>query len=645
MSNQADTWRNLFPYNPRPLQIDFIESVMKELGPSKHIVIEAANGVGKTISALTSVIPYARKNGLKIIYMARTHSQIDRVLEELQKIAVHEKINGVAMRGREAFCLNPLVMKFAKDNHAVQIMCTQLKSSKKCEFYNNMQNETILLPVLKDLTSEPATADHIYDLCQSANICPAETARKLFMEVEVIACSYLYIFDPMIRPTFLEQIDAELQDLILIIDEAHNLPEMVNNISSDNLSSYSFSGAIREARSNARDDFIKFMESCVTYLNQQNKKMRKYQENPLDPGKFLEEMELDCGEDLDDEFFKDMFQLGEAIRFRLAKAGKEPRSYIGRIGQFFMRFYDSIGKKDFTHSLNKQNFQDSRDSYVTLNLDSLDSSKVTYPVFLNVHSSISTSGTIGDSQAYLKLTGLDRLSVFTKHLSSPYSRGNINAFILKGVTTEYNKRSPQMWTQIVESIAAMANETPANVGVFTPSYQILRELIKYGLESKIDKPIYQANIGMSSTDNDKLVEKFKRMATRGGAVLCSVLGGRSSEGADFPGELMQSVAVVGIPYAPPSNKSKNHINYLNTQFPGSGRLLAYQIPAINRASQAAGRPVRSLDDRAFILLMDHRYAWSSVKNLLPVWLQENLDIIENDTSLIAKKANSFFKQN
>jgi len=64
----------------------------------------------------------------------------------------------------------------------------------------------------------------------------------------------------------------------------------------------------------------------------------------------IEEIELSCNEDLDDEFFAEMMDLGETIRFRLAKQGKEPRSSLGRIGEFFFRLYDSIGKNDFSHS-------------------------------------------------------------------------------------------------------------------------------------------------------------------------------------------------------------------------------------------------------------------------------------------------------
>ncbi|MHA2275632.1 MAG: helicase C-terminal domain-containing protein, partial [Candidatus Kariarchaeaceae archaeon] len=538
---QEPKWAAFFPYDPRPVQTGIINTIVKQLSQKTHMVLESANGTGKTIAALAAVLPYAKENKLKIVYLARTHSQIDRVLEELQQISLSTKVSGIAMRGRESYCLNPLVKKYAKNNHAVHIMCNQLKTAKKCIYSTNMNDEAKLLPVLQNLSSRPATAEYVMDLAEAAEICPADTARKLLMEVDVIACSYLYLFDEVIRPTFLDQLDCELQDIIVIIDEAHNLPEMVNNIASDNLSSFSLSGAKREARNNDRYDFISFMDACVEYLQKKNRKMSLHQETAIDPAYFLEEIELECNEDLDDEFFAEMMDLGETIRYRLAKQGKEPRSSLGRIGEFFYKLYDSIGKKDFSHSLQKQKFSESRDTFVTLNLNSLDPSKVIFPVLRDCHVSISMSGTIGDPDAYQMLTGVDKLNSMSNLFPSPYNKKNIQCYAIKELTTLYNRRSPIMWTNMVKAISALANETPTNMGIFTPSYSILRELMNHGLEREIDKPIIEIKIGMSSNENDKLVEKFKSLADKGGAILCSVLGGRSSEGADFPGEYMQSV--------------------------------------------------------------------------------------------------------
>ncbi|MHA2170156.1 MAG: helicase C-terminal domain-containing protein [Candidatus Kariarchaeaceae archaeon] len=642
IETSPETWETYFPYKPRPLQQSFVKIISKNLDRKCHMVLEAANGAGKTIAVLASLLPYVRANNLRIVYTARTHSQIDRVIEELENISENIPVGGIALRGRESYCLNSMVKKHAKGNQAVHIMCKQLKLAKKCSYYNNMQNEARILPVLRELTSKPAKADLLIEISEAAEICPAETARKLLSKVDVIACSYLYMFDEGIRSSFLDQMGCDLENIVLVIDEAHNLPENVNSISSDSLSSFSFSRAIRESRNNRQDDFEEFMETCVEYLNKKNSQLKINEEIPIDPAIFLEEIELECEIELDEDFFESMIDIGEAIRFKLAKQGKEPRSSLGRVGEFFYQWYESIGRKDFTHSIQKLKFSETRDTFVTLRLDSLDPSTSILPVLRFVDRSISMSGTIGNPDAYKLLTGIDKLESVSNIFPSPYEKGNIQTLIVKDLSTLYKMRSPNMWKSMVKIVAALANETPTNTGIFTPSYVILKELMKNGLEQWIDKPIFQAKSGMSSVENDKIVSKFKHHADQGGAVLCSVLGGRSSEGADFPGDLMQSVVVIGIPYAPPNCRIDAQIEYLESKFPGMGRLLAYEMPAINRASQAAGRPVRGLNDRAFIILLDFRFASKKVTDFLPEWLRSSLKMVDNSPDEVQNEATTFF---
>ena len=128
---------------------------------------------------------------------------------------------------------------------------------------------------------------------------------------------------------------------------------------------------------------------------------------------------------------------------------------------------------------------------------------------------------------------------------------------------------------------------------------------------------------MASSENDSLIQQFKSKAEEG-AVLLGVLGGRNSEGEDYPGHEMETVVIVGVPYARPSPKQSVRIEYFERQFPRKGRLYGYQLPAMRSASQAAGRSVRSLEDRGAIVFLDDRYATSYCNSLFPNWIHENL---------------------
>ena len=162
-----------------------------------------------------------------------------------------------------------------------------------------------------------------------------------------------------------------------------------------------------------------------------------------------------------------------------------------------------------------------------------------------------------------------------------------------------------------------------------------------GLEAKLEKPVYSSRQGMSSRESDKLVTKFKKKAEMEGAVLLAVMGGRSSEGSDFPGELMQTVVVVGVPYARPTARVQASIDYYNEKFDRRGQLYGYSFPAAMRASQAAGRPLRSLKDRAAIILLDKRFGDPAIKFGFPSWLQENMELVDSDPGGIKRRIRKF----
>ena len=80
---------------------------------------------------------------------------------------------------------------------------------------------------------------------------------------------------------------------------------------------------------------------------------------------------------------------------------------------------------------------------------------------------------------------------------------------------------------------------------------------------------------------------------------------------------MNSVVVVGVPYAEPTPRVKAQIDYNERRFPGFGREYGYVLPAMKKASQAAGRPIRTLEDRGVIIFLDYRYSTAYCRGFLP----------------------------
>ena len=148
------------------------------------------------------------------------------------------------------------------------------------------------------------------------------------------------------------------------------------------------------------------------------------------------------------------------------------------------------------------------------------------------------------------------------------------------------------------------------------------------------KKLYVENSGNSASENAKLLKTFKAMSypPKKGAVLLGVCGGRNSEGEDYPGDFMNAVIIVGIPYHLPTPRVDAKIKYYDKQFNGQGWVFAYLYPAMQRANQASGRPIRKESDKGVIVFMDSRFkkrlGWISE------WVNKEVRIIQDKKNLI-----------
>ena len=52
---------------------------------------------------------------------------------------------------------------------------------------------------------------------------------------------------------------------------------------------------------------------------------------------------------------------------------------------------------------------------------------------------------------------------------------------------------------------------------------------------------------------------------------------------------------------------------------GAGYDYTYQIPGLQKVAQAAGRVIRTPEDRGVIWLIDDRFLQPQIRNLLPAW--------------------------
>lgn len=636
------SWTDFFPYDKiRPLQKEMIEGASEFLRSGGHYVTEAANGVGKTVAALASVLPIARDLGLKIVYLCRTHEQMDQVIAEAKRISKKTPISAVSVRGRREMCIHELLLKHAKDARTAAEVCWQLRKNRKCKYFKAL-GTPFAESLIKEMGGQPVAAPEIIAKCKPLEVCPAEINRKLLASVDIVAMSYVYMLDPFIRQSFLPYLDTPLNNILLVMDEAHNIPSAAIEASSAKMSTYSIMQAEREATQYNELEVAEFMEGLLSAVQSILDEIPNSKEEMAVAYNSLNKEFRRCyGQDLNDASIAFVLNTAESIKEQMEAEEKPAISFVNSVGQFLENWQDNAKRPEFTTlAVSAKRKRDQ--IYGHLELLSLDPRITMDPILRQTFGSLSMSGTMSPMDAYVQLLNLGARRHNEIQLPSPYSSKNVISFVTPGLTTKYDRRGPRMYRAMVKAISAISRATPKNIGVFTTSYAIQKGLLAEGLEQELLKPLFAAVSGMSSRQNDTLVANFKEESKKHGALLLGVLGGRSSEGSDFPGDFMNTVIIVGIPLAPPSPRVAASIDYLDSQFNRKGKEYGYIVPAMTRASQATGRPIRSLTDRAAIILMDERFGTSYYKRYLPSWVTQNIHMGPHNPDDYEMELNNFF---
>ncbi|MDH7563635.1 MAG: ATP-dependent DNA helicase [Candidatus Bathyarchaeota archaeon] len=642
MNKLAHEVADYFPYaEVRRFQDDFINTIHSAIEECRSVIIEGSNGLGKTVAALSACLPEVVENKLKVLFVARTHRQHDRIIEELGEISKKQPVTGISVRGKREMCLNHVAKAYSSDLHTFMEICELLKARKRCPLHQNIEYKSQLyFEILEQVALRPYKASEIQSICRRYGFCSYELVKGALSEVSVVALSYLYVFDPTIRNVFLKNLETPLDRIVLIIDEAHNLPETAVDIASSTLPLFTVRPAENEARKFRHrevEDFANALKVEIEKMAGNGPKEQLVSESFI--SNLIQER---AGENDFKKFCEVLHSKGDAIKRSLFSEGKYPRSYIHGLSEFLKKWLETTDDDAYIRTLNRY-ISRRGGKTAKLEIAALDPAKITAPVFSSTYCNVVMSGTLQPLEAYRKMTQLPEDTI-RKVVPAPFPREHILPLVCCGVTTAMEKRTPEMYNKLVKRICEVTKNTPKNTGVFAASFEVLESLVAAGLEKTLDKELFRERKHMNSRENEKMVAAFKKCANKDGAVLLGAQGGRSSEGVDFPGDQMNSVVIVGLPYAEPTPRVKAQINYFEKMFPGYGREYGYVLPAMKKASQAAGRPIRTPTDKGAIILMDYRFAAAYCKSFLPAWIRDHLKIVPEEEGAISRELSWFFKK-
>jgi len=605
-----------FPYETiRKEQDDMIKEVKHAVENKSHLIMHAPTGIGKTAAALAPSLKYAADRDIRIFFLTSRHTQHVMAIETLKEIKKKYDLDFTAVDiiGKKWMCIQPGT-EFLKSGEFADY-CKAVRAEGKCDFYTRCRDDSHKLSIeAKKLmdglkSTNPCHVENFIESCREDKMCPYEISVAMSSAAKVIITDYHYIFNPDIRESFFAKTKNSLDKCIIIVDEAHNLPERTRDLMSSKISNFTLKKAVKEAKNYGYIEHIKYLAGIQDILNRYTPDVfSKYSEKPGSSGtervipKQLFESDINKIEDYK-KMIEELEFIGEAVR------SQKKRSYIAGIASFLQAWKGDDEGFVRIFSSRETKFG----PMLTLNYRCMDPSLVTRNVIKESHSTIMMSGTLTPTEMYKDLLGFPENTV-EKEFENPFAEENRLAMIIPQTTTKYNLRSEEQFMRMAKICAEITENVPGNCTIFFPSYDLRNKVYRYFFELS-RKTAFLEEPGLSKQEKNDLLEKFKSYKNSG-AVLLGAVSGNFAEGIDLPGDLLKCVIVVGLPLAQPDLETKELIKYYDVKFK-KGWDYGYVLPAFIKCLQGAGRCIRSETDRGVIIFLDERYTWPMYTRCFP----------------------------
>lgn len=589
-----------FPHpTPRPVQLPMMDAITGALELGRHMAVAAPTGVGKTAAALHPAVQHALSNGKRVYFLTAKNMQQQMAVETAQAMQVAGgPWRSMQLRAKGRMCAHE------------EMVCHVDVCPYAADYPTKLHNSGLLGELLARPHLDP---DEIYEAAEREQVCPFEVSLDLLPHADVVVCDYNYVFDPRIGLDALAD-DPTLGEALLVIDEAHNLPDRARGYYSPTLSAELARDALSQC--NAQDS--KLFQDLGAIVTEVLDHIEAWLDEGLPGGKdgteplVLEpEPWLKARTDLDPLILRYVQYKRDSELW----GDEDPLMGLYFSLVHFHRVLTLTGD-EFVH-LARRGREGS-----DLKILCLDASRFLRETVEASGGAVAMSATLEPFAFYGDLLGFDGEHTDTLSLPSPFPRENCQVLIAGQVGTTYRER-PRNWDPIAKLVADMA-PPGRNALVLFPSYVFLREI-----ESRLDVPYHQVEVqraGGRRSEQERLLARL-REGTEFGAepvLLLAVLGGMFAEGVDYPGEMLSQVVVVspGLPqYEPERELLKEY--YQQTR--GNGFAYAYLVPGLRRVAQAAGRLIRSEDDQGVIVLVGRRFLQRNYAAFLPRrWYDEDV---------------------
>ncbi len=587
-----------FPFPYRPGQKSLVEGVYLSILRKKRLYMEAPTGVGKTIS---TVFPAVKSIGEglteKIFYL--TAKTITRTVAE-ETFTLLEKnqtlLKYVTITAKEKICI-------------LETPACHPDTCERAKGHFDRINDAMF-----DLLTQENKMDRacIMAYAEKHQVCPFELSLDLALWADVIIGDYNYAFDPNASLKRFFATEKE-NDFVFLIDEAHNLVERARDMYSASLVKEDFLSLKKMLKMKSRK-LSSALESCsraMLGLKRLCDKVQIYQTVETD-ALLLRLMRLQTLLEAVLQNADEPFDPEDPILF-------EPLSTKEK--EILLNFYFEILNFLNIYELLNDHYiiygELEEPEHFTLHLQCMDPSENLNAYLKKVRCSVFFSATLLPIHYYKEQLAF-RDADYAIYTPSPFLEQNRLLLIGRGVSTKYSLRGPEMYQKIADYILKFIEGRTGNYLVFFPSYQMMNIIFEYlqiSSEKAADKNFLLQSTYMSEEEREEFLSHFKENPDNTTVGLC-VMGGIFGEGIDLKKERLIGAVLVGTGLPLVCTEKELFKNYFNKRNK-DGFAYAYRFPGMNKVLQAAGRVIRTTEDKGAILLLDDRFLQADYQSLFP----------------------------
>jgi len=165
----------------------------------------------------------------KIVYAARTHTQLSQFVSELRRIPkIGENLRVVALGSRRTLCGNENVSRLSERNATETCLDLQKGGKEKSKGCPLLESKIAVDTLALHTLAQPTDAEEAARMGRKSKACSYYAARAALPAAEVVVLPYSLLLSSPAQ----KAVGLSLKGAFVVVDEAHNLPEAIRSVNS-----------------------------------------------------------------------------------------------------------------------------------------------------------------------------------------------------------------------------------------------------------------------------------------------------------------------------------------------------------------------------------------------------------------------------